>query len=97
VIKIEADPTGQLKFTENQIKAKPGNDTISFTNSSPLEHDVVLINSSNKILGQTPIFVKGTKSFKVTLAAGSYIYYCSVPGHRQAGMEGKLTVTESAG
>jgi plastocyanin len=91
-IKIEANPTGLLKFTQSQITGKAGSDTISFTNSAPLEHDVVLINSANKILGQTPIFAKGTKSFKVTLAAGTYIYYCSVPGHRAAGMEGKLTI-----
>jgi outer membrane protein assembly factor BamB len=94
-IPIAADPTGQLKFTESQIKAKPGSDTITFTNNSPIEHDVVVVNSNNKILGQTPIFVKGTKSFKATLPAGTYTFYCSVPGHRQAGMEGKLTITGS--
>ncbi|HTA33175.1 MAG TPA: PQQ-binding-like beta-propeller repeat protein [Solirubrobacteraceae bacterium] len=98
VIKIEANPTGLLKYTESSIHAKPGSDTISFTNNSPIEHDVVIATSSpEKILGQTPIFVKGTKSFKVTLPAGTYVYYCSVPGHREAGMEGKLTITESAG
>ena len=26
---------------------------------------------------------------------GSYVYYCTVPGHRQAGQEGKLIVAES--
>ncbi len=97
VIKIEANPTGLLKYTESSIHAKPGSETISFTNNSPIEHDVVVINSANKILGQTPIFVKGTHTFKVTLPAGTYTYYCSVPGHREAGMEGKLTITESAG
>ena len=97
MIKIEANPTGLLKYTESSIHAKPGSETISFTNNSPIEHDVVVINSANKILGQTPIFVKGTHTFKVTLPAGTYTYYCSVPGHREAGMEGKLTITESAG
>jgi outer membrane protein assembly factor BamB len=98
VIKIEANPTGLLKFTESSIHAKPGSETVSFTNNSPIEHDVVIATTSpEKILGQTPIFVKGTKTFKVTLPAGTYVYYCSVPGHREAGMEGKLTITESAG
>lgn len=97
-IKIEANPTGLLKYTESSIHAKPGSETVSFTNNSPIEHDVVIATTSpEKILGQTPIFVKGTHTFKVKLAAGTYVYYCSVPGHREAGMEGKLTITESAG
>ena len=37
-------------------------------------------------------FDGGTKSFSATLKAGTYTYYCSVPGHRQAGMQGTLTV-----
>jgi plastocyanin len=98
VIKIEANPTGLLKYTESSIHAKPGSETVSFTNNSPIEHDVVIATASpEKVVGQTPIFVKGTHTFKVTLPAGTYVYYCSVPGHREAGMEGKLTITESAG
>jgi outer membrane protein assembly factor BamB len=97
VIKIEANPTGLLKYTESAIKATEGNETVTFTNNSPLEHDVVLINSANKILGQTPIFDHGSKSFTVKLAAGTYTYYCSVPGHREAGMQGTLTVAAAHG
>jgi uncharacterized cupredoxin-like copper-binding protein len=41
----------------------------------------------------TPTFMGGTKSMTMTLAAGTYTFYCSVPGHRQAGMQGTLTVT----
>lgn len=92
VIKIEANPTGLLKYTESQITADAGDDTIAFTNNSPIEHDVVLSNATDKILGQTPVFDHGTKSFKLTLAAGTYTYYCSVPGHREAGMQGTLTI-----
>jgi plastocyanin len=92
-VNIMANPSGMLKFTQSSIKTTPGKAVIVFTNKSPLPHDVVLINSKNKVLGKTPIFAGGTKSFDVTLTAGKYTYYCSVPGHRAAGMQGTLTVS----
>jgi len=82
----------QLAFTTNHATATAGKVTVDFTNDSALQHDVVLTDSQNKILGQTPVFQGGSKSFTTTLAPGTYTYYCSVPGHRQAGMHGVLTV-----
>jgi uncharacterized cupredoxin-like copper-binding protein len=97
-VDIAANPSGMLKYTESQISTTAGKVTIDFTNSAPLAHDVVLIDSptyspSAKILGQTPQFQGGSKSFTVTLTPGKYYFYCSVPGHRQAGMFGTLTVS----
>ena len=35
----------------------------------------------------------GSAELKVTLKPGKYTFYCDIPGHREAGMEGTLTVT----
>ena len=48
--------------------------------------------SSGQTLGSTPTFQGGSKTLSLNLKAGSYKFFCSVPGHRQAGMEGTLTV-----
>ncbi len=82
----------QLAFNANQETAKAGKVAVKFTNDSALQHNVTLADSSNKVLGKTPTFQGGTKSFSATLKPGTYTYYCSVPGHRQAGMQGTLTV-----
>ena len=50
------------------------------------------IAQGTKVLGATPTFQGGTKTLTLNLKPGTYVFYCSVPGHRAAGMEGKLTV-----
>jgi uncharacterized cupredoxin-like copper-binding protein len=44
------------------------------------------------VVGATPTFQGGSKTLTVSLTPGTYKFYCSVPGHRQAGMEGTLVV-----
>lgn len=90
-LKEEADPEGQLRFVTRDLSAKAGAVTIAFANSSPLEHNLTIAQGS-RVLGATPTFGGGTKTLLLKLAPGTYAFYCSVPGHRAAGMEGKLTV-----
>jgi plastocyanin len=91
-VEVEADPSGNLAFTSDQITAKAGKDTVNFTNSSPVPHDVHIEDSSGQELGGTDVISEDSASAEVELKPGTYTYFCSVPGHRQAGMEGTLTV-----
>ena len=91
-LKLAANPAGQLAYDTKQLSAKAGTVTIEMANMSPIEHDVA-ISEGSKILGQTPVFTGGTKSLTVKLKPGTYTFFCTVPGHRQAGMEGTLTVS----
>jgi plastocyanin len=88
-----ADPTGQLKFTKSSLTAKAGKDTIKFTNASSLPHNMTIQGPNGSQVGATPTFTGGTKTVSVDLKPGTYTFFCSVPGHRQAGMQGTLTVS----
>jgi plastocyanin len=88
VLSIPADPNGQLAFAAAKATGTAGPATIEMPNKSGIQHDIVIDG-----LGKGEVVSSGTSSFKAELEAGkSYTYYCSVPGHRQAGMQGTLTV-----
>ncbi len=93
-ISESANPSGQLKFTKSTLTAKAGKVTIDFTNKSSLSHNMTIQQGTNgPVIGATPTFSGGSKTLHVTLKPGTYTFYCSVPGHRQAGMQGTLTVS----
>jgi plastocyanin len=89
---LAADPNALLSFNTKQLSAKAGTVKITLTNASSLEHNVT-VSEGSKVLGATPTFIQGTRTLTLTLTPGSYTFYCSVPGHRQGGMEGTLSVT----
>jgi plastocyanin len=92
-VSIAANPSGMLMFTTGSLTAKAGKVTIAFTNNAPENHNITLATASGSVLGSTPTFKGGTKMLTVTLKPGTYTYYCSVPGHRSGGMQGKLVVS----
>ncbi|HEX4110300.1 MAG TPA: hypothetical protein VHX88_19375, partial [Solirubrobacteraceae bacterium] len=69
-IAVSANPTGLLKFNTTAISARAGSDTFDFTNDSPLAHNFT-IEQAGKVIAATPTFDHGTKSFTVTLKAGT--------------------------
>lgn len=89
-LKLAADPTA-LAFDKTELSAKPGKVTIDFDNPSAIPHNVVIEEGGKELAGFQPI-AEGEESETADLKPGTYTFFCSVPGHRQAGMEGTLTV-----
>jgi plastocyanin len=91
-LNLAANQEGVLKFNTSSASAATGKLEINFTNNSPLAHNVTIASASGAVLGATSTFVGGSRTLSLHLKPGTYKFYCSVPGHRQAGMEGTLTV-----
>lgn len=91
-IDFEANPAGHLMFTTMKATGKAGDDTIDFKNPSTTPHNVAIEDSSGKKLAETKTIGKGETSTEVELEPGTYTFFCSIPGHREGGMEGTLTI-----
>lgn len=78
----------ELSFDPAVLRARAGEVQVTLVNAGVIEHDF-------KIDGKfhLPAAAGKTASASASLDAGSYTFYCSVPGHRQGGMEGTLTAS----
>jgi plastocyanin len=93
VVKIEAAEGSTLAYMQKEVKAKAGQVSIEFTNPQSLSHDVAVESSSGEEVGATELVASGKAVTTISdLKPGKYTFYCTVPGHREAGMEGTLTV-----
>jgi uncharacterized cupredoxin-like copper-binding protein len=90
-VKLSADPSGQLKFNTTTLSAKAGKVTLSMANPASVPHGVSVEGNGVDKDGQI-VNKGGTSTVTANLKPGKYEFYCPVPGHRQAGMEGTLTV-----
>jgi plastocyanin len=84
-----------FKFDPPQATAPPGKVVIEYVNADTQAHTFVI----DGVPGfRLEVGAKGAKDKKeADLKAGTFTYFCDVPGHRQGGMEGTLTVAEGAG
>jgi uncharacterized cupredoxin-like copper-binding protein len=80
-----------LAYKFKDAEASAGQVTVVSKNPQTTDHNIVI--QGNGVDEKGPVVNNGADS-KVTvdLKPGTYTFYCSVDGHRQAGMEGKLTV-----
>jgi nitrite reductase (NO-forming) len=84
-----------VEGVKNPVLQAEVGDTLEIVliNADGVEHDVVVpdFNASSDVVGDKGMSV--TLSFTAD-KAGTFAYFCDIPGHREAGMEGKLVVED---
>ena len=89
-LKVTADSTGQLAWKPTSLQAKAGEVTVELDNPAPVPHNIEI--EGNGVEEVSDTISQDTATVTASLKPGKYVYYCNVPGHREAGMEGNLTV-----
>jgi plastocyanin len=88
---IPAAESGALAYEFGSAEAPPGRLTINSVNEASIPHNIALEGGGVDEVGEV-VQDGGTSTIEVQVKAGEYTFYCSVPGHREGGMEGTLTV-----
>jgi uncharacterized cupredoxin-like copper-binding protein len=90
---VDVRTTDALRFEPATITVKKGTPVrVTLTNNTALEHDWVVDNLDGKKV-QLHAAPKASATTELTpTTSGTYEFYCSIPGHREAGMKGTLTV-----
>jgi plastocyanin len=91
VLDIPTDGSGALAYQFKDATASAGKLRIVSKNDAQIPHDIAIEGNGVSAKGDV-VQGGGTSEVDVTLKPGTYIFYCSVPGHREGGMEGTLTV-----
>ena len=80
-----------LTYKFADAEAPAGALTIDSVNEQPTDHNIAVDGNGVDEKGDV-VNNGGTSTVEVDLKPGEYAFYCSVPGHREGGMEGKLTI-----
>jgi plastocyanin len=91
-VELTSPETGDLVFEPESLEARVGEVAIDYTNPSEVPHNVAIEGDGEELAQSETVTGGESAAATVALEAGEYVYYCSIPGHREAGMEGTLTV-----
>jgi plastocyanin len=89
-LQLTSPASGDLKFNTDSLSAEAGSVTIEYSNPSSVPHAVEV--EGNGVEEASDTVTGGRASLSVDVEAGEYTFYCPVGNHRDAGMEGTLTV-----
>jgi uncharacterized cupredoxin-like copper-binding protein len=90
-VTIPADPGGGTFYEFADATAPAGALDVRSPNESSVDHNIAIEGGGVDEVGPV-VNNGGVSEIQVDVQAGEYAFYCSVPGHREGGMEGTLTV-----
>jgi uncharacterized cupredoxin-like copper-binding protein len=91
VIEIPISSSG-FSFTKTSVTASAGTVKLNAMNPQSVPHDISIKGNGVDVKG-SQVSNGGVSTVTANLKAGTYEFYCSVPGHEAAGMKGTLTVS----
>jgi len=91
---------GSFRYAEDRLEAPAGSVEAVLLNEDVHQHDVKVqtgvkccYEAGADDVGGTDVIAKGRTSAVVDLKEGEYVFFCSVPGHAEDGMQGRLSVS----
>ena len=87
---VTASESGDLSWEPTELTAQAGEVTVTLDNPAPVAHDIEI--EGNGVEEKSELVTDGTATVTADLEPGEYTFYCTVPGHEDAGMTGTLTV-----
>ena len=91
-LELTSPDAGDLIFEPDVLEADAGEVVITYTNSSEVPHNVAIEDDSETLAQSETVTGGDSADASAELEPGEFVFYCSIPGHREAGMEGELTV-----
>jgi plastocyanin len=89
---VTSPEDGSLVFEPNALSAPAGSITLVYANPSPVPHSIA-IEADGMELDASETITESEAEVSAELSPGEYTFYCTVPGHRESGMEGTLMVS----
>ena len=77
----------EYRFALSPRSVAPGTVTFRFTNRGRLRHDFKIAGKKTRVIAR-----RRSATLRVRLRRGTYRYVCTVPGHADQGMKGRLRV-----
>ncbi len=91
-IALTSPAPGDLVYDTDVLEAEAGEVVITYTNPSEVPHNVAIEDGGETLIQSETVTGGDSADAAAELEPGEYVFYCSIPGHRESGMEGDLTV-----